>query len=277
MFTIPVPAQPERAPRWRWTLPVLQGATALVALLLFFVVAGDFFVTGLLRAPEAPAAVMLEQSADVQVTFEAEAEPVIEAPVEEAAPPQPAPETEALEALPAEGVESDSAAEPAAEPATALPTPEPVATSLPEWAASPQPENGTMGAGFDTTPDEVTKETEVEAEGEAKAVEEARVMAPEVASTEPVAATEVVEPSPVPLPTVAPTQTLLPTPTSLPPTIMAAAPEPAPSTLDEQTVTGTLSEPWIRWVGIAEIVLAIAFVLLATATVLLMIQRRRTG
>ncbi len=45
-FAIPVPARPAPAARrWR-SVPVLQGATALVALLLFFVVAGDVMLSG---------------------------------------------------------------------------------------------------------------------------------------------------------------------------------------------------------------------------------------
>jgi anti-sigma factor RsiW len=45
-FTIPVPARPAPAARRSRFVPVLQGATALVALLLFFVVAGDAMLTG---------------------------------------------------------------------------------------------------------------------------------------------------------------------------------------------------------------------------------------
>lgn len=58
-FTVPVPARPVPAPRrWRF-VPVLQGATALVALLLFFVIAGDAMLTGFqpvtMRRPETQA------------------------------------------------------------------------------------------------------------------------------------------------------------------------------------------------------------------------------
>ncbi|MGC9333957.1 MAG: anti-sigma factor family protein, partial [Anaerolineae bacterium] len=46
-FTIPASAEPVRPTRRRWTLlPALQGATALVALLLVFAVAGDVMLTG---------------------------------------------------------------------------------------------------------------------------------------------------------------------------------------------------------------------------------------
>jgi anti-sigma factor RsiW len=90
VFTIPVPAQPRRVPQRTWGLPMLQGATALVALLLAFVVAGDFLLTGVrpLPAPgdemllmEAPAesqpTVWVEK--EVQAIAETMVETVIEA------------------------------------------------------------------------------------------------------------------------------------------------------------------------------------------------------
>jgi predicted anti-sigma-YlaC factor YlaD len=135
-FAIPVPARPVPAVRrWRF-VPVLQGATALVALLLFFVVAGDAMLTGFqpvamprpapqMLAPEAtsPAGaggaevaptvvaeavvvetVVMEKQVERLVTQEAPvaAEPAAEEPVAEA----PAPEEPArmLEAAPADAV-----------------------------------------------------------------------------------------------------------------------------------------------------------------------------
>ena len=54
VFTIPVPAEPERSSRRRWNfLPVLQGATALIAMLLVFAVAGDLML-GSLGGAHAP-------------------------------------------------------------------------------------------------------------------------------------------------------------------------------------------------------------------------------
>jgi hypothetical protein len=109
-FTIPVPAQPAPAAR-KWRLvPVLQGATALVALLLFFVVAGDAMLTGfqpvsMLRpAPQVVAVTatmpVLEEGAEptaervvetVVVEKEAETVMMLEAPVaEESATEEPA-------------------------------------------------------------------------------------------------------------------------------------------------------------------------------------------
>ena len=64
VFTIPVEAQPERPARRPWRLvPVLQGATALVALLLFFVVAGDVAFRGAMPALAPALDGMVEQQA----------------------------------------------------------------------------------------------------------------------------------------------------------------------------------------------------------------------
>jgi anti-sigma factor RsiW len=70
VFTIPVEAQPERPARRRWRLvPVLQGATALVALLLFFVVAGDIAFRGAMPAmAPAPAGMLERQAIEYQAT-----------------------------------------------------------------------------------------------------------------------------------------------------------------------------------------------------------------
>ena len=112
-FTIPAPAQPRRAARRRWAfLPLLQGATALVALLLFFVVAGDVMFTGLLpssaprpldqqeqAAPAVAATQVVEEALQVEAVVEKEAEVAVEKAVAE--PPQ-APEP--ASAMPTEGL-----------------------------------------------------------------------------------------------------------------------------------------------------------------------------
>ncbi len=72
-FTLPVAPRARAVPRPRrsW-LPVLQGATALVALLLVVVVAGDLLLLGLLPASAPRPVAMPEQpAAAVQVTQEA--------------------------------------------------------------------------------------------------------------------------------------------------------------------------------------------------------------
>jgi predicted anti-sigma-YlaC factor YlaD len=85
VFTISAPAEPERSARRRWNLtPLLQGATALVALLLFFAVAGDFWL-GSLREATVPDAWTEQEAAparaatDVALGSAPAAEPVVEA------------------------------------------------------------------------------------------------------------------------------------------------------------------------------------------------------
>ena len=127
-FTLPVPATaPARAARPRWRLvPAFQLATAMVALLLFFAVAGDLALTGLQPASMPAPGLMQEEAADtlvetvqveVQVTNVAEAgEGQAEELALQSAPAEPAPER---------------AAEKAAEDSTLSP---PVARGLPTEA-----------------------------------------------------------------------------------------------------------------------------------------------
>jgi len=249
VFTIPVAARLDRARRWRWSLPVLQGATASVALLLVFVVAGDFLLTGMLPAvvPPMGGAVMEQPAADVQLTAAIVAEAVLETPaVEEPRaedkampPPSAAPTVAAQKALPA--------AEKMVEEA--------------QVAVTPTLENAALGAaGFEPSP-----------EGEKEAAEAPRAPAPQVAATEALPATSMVGPAPTLLPTVAPT--IAPT---VAPTVVALAPEVAEAPTErKEAVSNWQREPPSTWLGTAEIVLAVAFVLLASATVALMVRRRR--
>ncbi len=280
VFTIPVPAQPTRVPRRRWTLPVLQGATALVAVLLFFVVAGDYWLTGSLpvlpprpeayeeQAPagelaataryEPPQAaevekqpatvvetVVVEKAVEVEETMEVEKEVVVEVEAVEAETTMPAPS-----ALPA--------------PAETVPA-ERVAPEA-EVSPTPPPDASGMGVMDFGTPTEEGVATVAVTETE-----------PSVAAAiEPtVAETGMVEPAPTPMPP--PTES----PTVAAPTVVAGVREPAEPGLErpprEEEVRGMERDSLVLWVGLAEIVLLVAFVLLAAATVMVMIRRRRTG
>jgi len=141
VFTIPLPARPQRAPRWRWSLPLLQGATALVALLLVVVVAGDLLLGGALPLPGA--AVMEQPAADMQPVSAEEV---------------------ALELAPTQPLEKPKAAEKEEPSPTALPpaiTPETAVAK--ETALTPTAENAAMGAvGFEPPP-EVEREMVAEA------------------------------------------------------------------------------------------------------------------
>lgn len=127
-FVLPVPATaPARAARPRWRLvPAFQLATALVALLLFFAVAGDLALTGLQPASMPAPSLMQEEAADTlveTVQVEVQASNVAEAGEGQA-------EELALQSAPAEPA-PERAAEKAAEDAASSP---PVARGLPTEA-----------------------------------------------------------------------------------------------------------------------------------------------
>lgn len=127
-FALPVPATaPARAARPRWRLvPAFQLATALVALLLFFAVAGDLALTGLQPASMPAPALVQEEAADTlveTVQVEVQATNVAEAVEGQA-------EELALQSAPAEPA-PERAAEKAAEDSTLSP---PVSRGLPTEA-----------------------------------------------------------------------------------------------------------------------------------------------
>lgn len=80
VFTIPVSAEPERRTRRRWSfLPVLQGATALLAVLLVFAVAGDLMF-GNLSTGSAPDIALQQEAAPLSMEPTQVAEKVVEEP-----------------------------------------------------------------------------------------------------------------------------------------------------------------------------------------------------
>ncbi|HSJ54108.1 MAG TPA: zf-HC2 domain-containing protein [Anaerolineae bacterium] len=132
-FTLPVPAKaPARAARPRWRLvPAFQLATAMVALLLFFAVAGDLALTGM-RPASMPAPSLMQEAAEPAIeTTVVEAEPAEEMMALEAAPAEPAPETMMEKAV------EDAAAQPPV--ARLLPTEEApmAAAAAPEVTETP--------------------------------------------------------------------------------------------------------------------------------------------
>jgi anti-sigma factor RsiW len=257
-FTIPVPARPVRAAHRGWSLPLLQGATALVAVLLFLVVAGDTLLSTFVTAPSPEHLVSRDLGATevqppqvgagaVELTQETEkrAEQVIETVtviVEVASPAPAAREVPATEA----------------------------ASVGAEAGETPTLESGTMGAMGFFSPTE---------EGQAAEVEEAAAApAPAAAPTETKVVTYVVEVTQVPEPTAAPTPALATlAPAALAPTALAAAPEAPAVEAEEEMPRGALQEPLVTVLGVTEIVLTAAFVLLAVTTIVVMLRRRRTG
>ena len=169
--------------------------------------------------------------------------------------PMPAEEV-ALELAPTQPLEKPEAAEKSGQPPAAVPTP-----SVPETAVAkrtvltPTAENAAMGAvGFEPPP-----------EGE-------REMVAEAAAAPPPTVTEAVA-TPTPArPTV--TATLYPSPA---PTSVAFVPQPEAPPVGRETTEGSRQEPLPRglsWIAI-EIALAVSFVLLAGATITLMVRRHR--
>jgi anti-sigma factor RsiW len=282
VFTIPAPAEPERISRRRWNLfPLLQGATALVALLLFLVVAGDYLligprpgsapelmlmqeqapmaveatqVVGLVREAEAPAAppeaeVAVEEAVVETVieTVEVEKEVVAVAP---SAMPQPtqaaAPATEARATEPQEGgIEAPASA--AEEAPVGELAQEPQADEAPAALKVSPVEQGAAPGAQDTTP-AAQDATGATAGGGPTPTILASPLA--LASPAPAAATAVAEiPAPAP-----------------------AMPEP-----EAQPISETWGKPGVNWLRVVEVTLAVAFVLLATITVVATIQKRRAG
>lgn len=291
-FTVPVAPRRVRAPRRRWTLtPVLQGATALVALLLVFVAAGDVLLSGFLSAPAEPQAVVLEAPAPVEkegervmVTAAVEME---KAAAEEAQPP-------------ADAAAGGARPSPLAKE---LPAVEP----LPTEVAEAMPLAGTPGAGEVggvAGEPELPAQTDAVAESMAEPTmavtlthrytlsaagpRPSKVLTSEevVLPTAVALATVPKEPTVAPLPTAAPA--IAPTATP-PPLVVTAAPSPAPTTIaevrepapafaadEEGQSTRQRTESPLGWLRAVEIALAAILVLLAVLTIAAMLARRRT-
>ena len=267
VFTIQARAQPVPVPRQRrgW-LPLLQGATALIALLLVLTVAGDIMLTGVLPTGTAPAgsmpalapqpeAVMEQAVADIVPTQEAEQVEksiVLESEAmvkEEAAEPGQAPEAEA--ALPAQGAETEAEA-PMMMQADVAPT-------LP-------PEAGGMTLSGEGSTDAQEKSAERASAPPALGVEEAAEEAESAAGTaEPTA-------------TSAPTDTPTVQPPTAAPTAIALAPAEQPRAEDDpgRQAVVPLRQPYLTWLRGAECALGALLVALLTTTVVVVVQRRRT-
>jgi anti-sigma factor RsiW len=289
VFTIQAPAQAARARRRerRWGLALLQGATALVALLLVFSVAGDFVLTGLRPASAPQPQIVKEQGVVESGTTEANEVVVTQEVAMQSAPPAAAEaEKAAAEASPVAEPTQAASAEPTMEgtvaEASAAPAPteaEPAGPTVEEplraMAPTASPQVSGMGApGFEAQPTETTK-----AAGEGVTTEAPRAAVATTEEPPTAAATEAPQayaaqdttasaPSPEP--------TLPPEPASeQEPTIVAAAPRIAGARQPLEQEQAASQEPLVTWLRSAEVVLGIAFLMLATATLVLTIRRRR--
>lgn len=271
VFTIPVDAPPVRAPRRAWVAPLLQGATALVALLLVFVVAGDYLLTGSRPTWTPEPQVVVEGAPTEVVTIALEAEELVPAEIEE----------EAVVEAPA--VEAEKVAlSPTSSPAPTQPvfqaaTPTEAAAGVAEVEAEAEvtftatPSNAGMGVTGFETPAEVTKEfTDASA----------TVTAPSAPSPVPtVTETATSEPTPTTLPTETPTLAASVEPTIVSVTFVAEAPAEAAvgAGEQEQTLPAAQQEPLVLWLGVTEIALLVVLILLGTITIVVMLRQRRIG
>ncbi|MGD8738102.1 MAG: zf-HC2 domain-containing protein [Anaerolineae bacterium] len=275
VFTVPVPPEPVKAPRWGWMTPVLQGATALVALLLFFVVAGDLVLTRTLPSGSlAPAAVQGEAPADVvmpppapQATqpllVEGEASlTVVETVVLEMEAPL-AQEVPEMEMAVTEPVEEAAAAEPAEEtvPGEATTEAEMRSMTAPTFGTPAEEGLGSGGVG--------------EASDAEKVVEASPLPVPTPA---PLATTtlesEAAMPQVVPTPSMAPTFAVAESERQATPTLIARIEEDETAP-DSEDAWGTGYDPLTVGFRVAEGVLLVLLLGLAMATAVVMIQRRR--
>ena len=258
VFTIPVPAEPERASRRRWNfLPVLQGATALIAVLLVFAVAGDFMFFNLPTGRAPDAAYQQEAvSSDAQVTQ------VVEKAVEEPAAAEAVPEAE-MTVVETVVLEAEIVVTQTEAPMALRVSPTEPLVSGEAMAPAATPE--LPGA-------EATWKNAEDAEEEGK---------------EPIADTVVPEAAVPPAEEGAiaaggvPTQTLpAPSPiySATVPTAVALATELAlaPEMERDETAGRAFREPGINWLRVVEVSLGGTLVLLVAATIFLTIERRRT-
>jgi anti-sigma factor RsiW len=250
VFTIPATTQPARAVWRRWSfVPVLQGATALVALLLFFAVAGDLLLSGFGggRAPEPmlmqeQASVIVEATQVVELVTEAEAP--VAPPAAEVAVERATVETAEMEKADAEKVVVETV-EVEKEVVAAAPSP------MPLTAPAAEPASGETRA---TAPKE-------DAARVATSVSEEGLVGE--AAQEPQA-----EEAPAELEAADATAGGGPTPTVL-------APAPGMPEWQEAAPAQRWHEPGVNWLRVLEVALTVTFLLLVAATIFATIQRRR--
>ena len=256
VFTIPVPVQPEPVVRRGWGLPVLQAATALVALLFFFAVAGDFVLTGLLpsSAPQeepvyemAPSQSWVEEQQLAQPTMVVQATPL--------------PATEPVQVEEALEVAKEAELPPAEPPMAAAPAELPVMEAE-SPALLPTGPAGALGVQAAESADDSPRKMMVEGESELGAAGAASGVAADAAAPpaqpEPTASAV---PTPPPL---APTMTMVP--------LAHQVSEPAAAPRQEVPTGGALRGALGSWLGAAQLALGFLFVVLGLITIVLTVR-----
>lgn len=261
VFTVPVPVE-ERSSRRRWNfLPVLQGATALIAMLFVFAMAGDL-VLGTLQVGRAPDAALLWEAAPSSI----EVTQVVEKAVGELVAADAEPEAEMMVEMTVEGEREVMTTQAEAPMAQAISPTEPVAGGEAMAPAATPRFPGTEGA-YKSAEQEVKEEDASEPDADATTV---AARAPLPAEEEAVAfgaesALTLTLPAPSPLLTITA------------PTVVAVATQLAlaPTGEQDEATASIWGEPGVNWLRVIEVALGAAFVLLAAATVFFTIERRR--
>ena len=261
VFTVPAPAEPARTARRRWNfLPVLQGATALIAVLLVFAVAGDLML-GSLGGSQAPDMAYQQEVASSDM----EATQVVEKAVEEPAAAEARLEVETV--LETVVVESEMVVTQTEAPMalSVSPTESPAESMTVGEGVAPAatPRAPAAAAAWENTEEVAEEDAEPAADALSPEPEQAIPPAGEgvAGGGEPV----LTVPAPSPLPTVAA------------PTDGAAATEMAfaPLVGRDEGATKPSSVPDINWLRVVEVLLGAALFLLVFVTVFLMIERRK--
>jgi hypothetical protein len=263
VFTVPAPAEPARPARRRWNfLPVLQGATALIAVLLVFAVAGDLLL-GSLGGSQSPDMAYQQEVASSDVEATQVVEKVVEAPA--AAEAQIEMET-VLETV---VVESEMVVTRTEAPMalSVSPTESPAVGEGVVPAATPRAP--AAAAAWESTEEVAEEGGEPAADAISPEPEQAVPPAEEAVAGGGEPALTLPAPSPLPLPS--------PLPTMAAPAESGAATELAfaPLVGRDEAATESSIVPNINWLRVVEVLLGAALFLLVFVTVFLTIERRK--
>jgi hypothetical protein len=269
VFTIsaPAPARARPARRRNWGFGLLQGATALVALLFVVAILGDFALIGFGSDQTAAVSqVQQEQAVEALDTQPVEAVRTTVLEMEAPAAPEAAePEVLPLEAAPApesSPMRQMVAASEASPSATSVASP------------TPSPEVRGLGApGFESTP----KEEAVAGEGAPTPAPAAKAPPPTMTLTETYGTADAALPEEEPEAAVAGGGDLTPTLAPLAATTVARVEEPVvqPAAGDDKAAEAPWQDALAPWLRLAEIVLGLAFILLASLTIVVVLRSRR--
>jgi len=253
VFTIPVSAEPARSSRRRWNfLPVLQGATALIAVLLVFAVAGDLMFSNL-SVGRVPDTAYQQEAAPSGM----EATQVVEKAVEEPAAAEAEPEL-MMTVVETVEVESEVVVTQTDAPMALRVSPTEPMVSGEAMAPAATPGVPEAEAEWKNAEEEVKEE-----DGE-----------PLADAAIPPAEEGAIAGGGMPTLTLSATSPLR---SLTAPTVVAFATELAlaPAIGRDEAATGALGGPGINWLRVVEVSLGAALVLLIAATIFLTIERRR--